>query len=75
MRLKVSKLTQFWSFFQKHSLHIYLVHGIVLYAIVGKLNLPSEILIFIIFIFSIIGAIIMRYLENKILNLFNWFHQ
>lgn len=71
MRFKVSKLLPFWNFLQKHSLHVYLVHGIVLYACVGKIKLPSEILIFVIFIFTILGAVVMRYLENIIIMLVN----
>ena len=68
--IKVQRMRPFWIFLQKHSLHVYLVHGIVLYACIERVDIPSEIFIFLIFIFTIICAVIMKYVEDKIIMLF-----
>lgn len=49
---------------------MYLVHGIVLYTCIERVNVPSEVFIFIIFILTIICAVIMKYVEDKIIMLF-----
>lgn len=68
--IKVQRMMPFWIFLQKHSLQIYLVHGIVLYTCIERVNVPSEVFIFIIFILTIICAVIMKYVEDKIIMLF-----
>lgn len=67
---KVKRTSSFWNFLQKHSLQVYLVHGILLYACIERVNVPSEVFIFIIFILTIICAVIMKYVEDKIIMLF-----
>lgn len=68
--IKVQRMIPFWIFLQKHSLQVYLVHGIILYACIERVDIPSEIFIFLIFILTIICAVIMKYVENKIIMLF-----
>lgn len=68
--IKVQRMMPFWIFLQKHSLQMYLVHGIVLYTCIERVNVPSEVFIFIIFILTIICAVIMKYVEDKIIMLF-----
>lgn len=52
----VSDNDSFWNFLQKHSLQVFFVYGIVLYACIGRVNVPSGIFIFLIFILIIICA-------------------
>lgn len=68
--IKVLRMSPFGIFLQKHSLQVYLVHGIVLYACIERVDIPSEIFIFLIFILTIICAVIMKYVEDKIIMLF-----
>lgn len=68
--IKVQRMSPFWIFLQKHSLQVYLVHGIILYACIERVDIPSEIFIFLIFILTIICAVIMKYVEDKIIILF-----
>lgn len=68
--IKVQRMSPFWIFLQKHSLQVYLVHGIVLYTCIERVDIPSEIFIFLIFILTIICAVIMKYVEDKIIMLF-----
>lgn len=61
--LQITRLLSFWSFLQKHTLQIYLIHGIVLFNIVNH-DISSELMIFIIFFITILSSICL----NKIVS-------
>ena len=66
---KVIRLKKFWGFFQSHSLQIYLVHGIVLELVIRQIDLPSEILIFLIFFITVLMAFSLKFVTKKIIDL------
>lgn len=65
-RLAIKRFEVIWDFFQRHSLQIYLLHGIVMYRMIEWVKLPSEILVFLIFGVMIIFAVILNGLTNII---------
>lgn len=70
-RFSVKRFDMIWNFFQKHSLQIYLLHGIVMYKMIEWIKLPSEILVFLIFGITIALAIIMRRMTDFIIRVVN----
>ena len=62
----LNKFHGLWLFLQKHSLQIYLAHGIVLHVMKTIDWMPSEILVFFIFVMTLIIAIVFRSVTNII---------
>lgn len=54
------KLEKMWGFLQRHSLQIYLIHGILLYNMIERLKLPSELLVCLILFATIGAAFVLR---------------
>lgn len=65
-RLAIKRFEAIWDFFQRHSLQIYLLHGIVMYRMIEWVKLPSEILVFLIFGVIVIFAVILNGITNII---------
>lgn len=65
-RFTIKRFETMWDFFQRHSLQIYLVHGIVMYKMIEWVKLPSEILVFLIFGVTVIFAVILNGITNTI---------
>ena len=59
--LKVNRLLSFWNFFQRYSLQIYLLHGIVLFYLISfKTKMPNELMIFVIFFITILLSVCLK---------------
>lgn len=65
-RFGIKRFEAMWNFLQRHSLQIYLVHGIVMYRMIEWVKLPSEILVFLIFGVIVIFAVILNGITNII---------
>lgn len=64
----VRRFELIWGFLQQHSLQIYLIHGLVMYKMMAWVNCPSEVLPFVTFGITVVGAVIIRRLTNVLLS-------
>ncbi len=64
MSFCINKFCGFWLFLQKHSLQIYLAHGILLHVMKPIDYIPSEILVFLIFVMTLMMAIVLSSVTN-----------
>lgn len=67
--LRAHKFEALWMFLQKHSLQIYLIHGIVLWQMKDINIISSELLVFIIFVITLFYSVSIKYFVNSITKL------
>lgn len=74
--LKVNRLLSFWNFFQRYSLQIYLLHGMILFYFIDlKLKIPSELMIFVIFLITILLSVCLKKIVTCLISQRKTHHQ